>query len=156
MPSPIRRATGAKRMLKLLPTRKATSAKPTLKPLRIRRATSVMPKPSHTPNPTSVTLKPLLIPVRQNTLIHLLPSSNADRTSESYKRDAEAIAYPESYKREADAEAIAYPESYKRETDAEAIAYPESYKREADAEAIAYPGSYASLLKEMTGLLTCG
>ena len=70
---------------------------------------------------------------------------------DSYKRDAdmasEAIAYPDSYKRDAKsdaAEAIAYPDSYKRDADADAadaIAYPDSYKRDAD-EAIAYPDSY--------------
>ncbi|KAF1956050.1 hypothetical protein CC80DRAFT_594190 [Byssothecium circinans] len=51
---------------------------------------------------------------------------------ESYKRDAE-VAYPESYKRDAE---VAYPESYKRDAE---VAYPESYKRAANGNEVAYP-----------------
>ncbi|KAL9083351.1 MAG: hypothetical protein Q9165_008551 [Trypethelium subeluteriae] len=65
---------------------------------------------------------------------------------DTYKRNPseDAIAYPDSYKREASKDAIAYPDSYKRNAAEDAIAYPDSYKerREAAEDAVAYPNSY--------------
>ncbi|KAF1975880.1 hypothetical protein BU23DRAFT_632777 [Bimuria novae-zelandiae CBS 107.79] len=66
------------------------------------------------------------------------PSDKLDAIAypESYKREDAAIAYPGSYKWDAE---VAYPESYKRDAE---VAYSESYKREANGNEAPYLESY--------------
>ena len=73
----------------------------------------------------------LKMPLRIRTRTNETQRRIQSRTRDFYKRDAseDAIAYPDSYKREAMEEdnAIAYPDSYKRDASEDAIAYPDSY-----------------------------